>query len=170
MLVSFKNKFKQYEIQHYKNFLEKSLEKEILGIHYKQLLYFNKSKFENTYLFGLNNLISKFYHKKVEFNLVSLKYLYLNSDIMSESISMKIKNRNNMLVHILKTYLDMVKLPDYNKLREYGTNNLTSKCDKTLFLEKNKNLNANSIFSFKQTENNDKLDQLLQKIFFFYLQ
>lgn len=165
MFVSFINKFKQYEKKHYENFLEKSLEKEILGIHCKHLLYFNKSKFENTYLFGLSNLIAKFFQKKIEFNLVNLKYLYLNSDILSESISMKIKNRKNRLFRVLKAYLKMVKLPYLNKLREYGPDNLYSKSDKTLLFEKNKNLNTNCIFSFKQTENKDALDQLLKNFF-----
>lgn len=161
--INFKNNFKQYEKQHYENFIEKSLEKEILGIYYKHLLYFNKSKFQNTYLLGLNNLISKIYNKKVEFNIVNLKYLYLNSDILSESICMKIKNRDNRLYKILKAYLNIVKLPYSNKLIE--KNNFYDKSNKALLLEKTKNLNANSIFSFKQIKNKDPLNQLLEKVF-----
>lgn len=161
--INFKNNFKQYENQHYENFIQKSLEKEMLGIYYKHLLYFNKSKFKNTYLIKLNNLISKIYNKKVEFNIVNLKYLYLNSDILSESISMKLKNRKNRLFNVLKGYLKIVKLPYYNKLSEQ--NNFYDKSNKTLLLEKIKNLNANSIFNFKQIKNKDALNQLLEKVF-----
>lgn len=161
--INFKNNFKQYENQHYENFIEKSLEKEMLGIYYKQLLYFNKSKFKNTYLIKLNNLISKIYNKKVEFNIVNLKYLYLNSDILSESISMKLKNRKNRLFNVLKGYLKIVKLPYYNKLSEQ--NNFYDKSNKTLLLEKIKNLNANSIFNFKQIKTKDALNQLLENVF-----
>lgn len=161
--INFKNNYKQYEKQYYENYIEKSLEKEILGIHYKHLLNFNKSKFENTYLLNLNNLISKIYNKKVEFNIVNLKYLYLNSDILSESICMKIKNRDNKLYNILKAYLNIVKLPYLNKLIQQ--NNFYDKSNKTLLLEKTKNLNANSIFSFKQIKNKDPLNQLLEKVF-----
>lgn len=162
--INFVNNLKQYEKQHYENFIEKSLEKEILSIHYKHLLYFNKSKFKNTYLLNLNNLITKIYQKKVEFNIVNLKYLYLNSDILSESISMKLKNRKNRLFKVLKAYLMMVKLPYYNKLSQQR--NFDDKSNKTLLLEKIKNLNANSVFPFKQTKNKDALNYLLEKVFF----
>ena len=49
-----------YEDQRYKDFIVKSLEKEIFTIYIKQLIYFNKSKFEDTYLYKLNNITKKY--------------------------------------------------------------------------------------------------------------
>jgi hypothetical protein len=70
-------------------------------MYYKQLLYINKSKFNNTYLQGLINLIKKIYKKNVEFNLVNLKYFYLNSDIMTQSLLLKLrKNRKKLLRYL----------------------------------------------------------------------
>jgi len=66
-------------------------------------------------LTGLNSLISRVYKKKVEFNFVSLKYLHLNSDIFSESISIRLKNRKNRLLRVLKKALKLVKLPSVQK-------------------------------------------------------
>jgi hypothetical protein len=63
----------------------------MLNIYYKRMLYFNRSKFENTRLFALTSILKKVYNKHVEFNLVNLKYLHLNSDIFSESIAIKLK-------------------------------------------------------------------------------
>jgi len=104
----------------YKDFLYKTyLEKEINTIaYYKLLLNLNKSKFEKKFLSKLKPLTAKFYNKEVEFNIVNLKTLYLNSDIFTEAISLKLKNRNNRLLQVLRSSLSMVKLPKVNRIRE----------------------------------------------------
>ena len=86
----------------------------------------------------LNNLLSKIYAKKIEFNLVNLEYLHLNSDILSESIIIKLRNRKNRLLKVLKTSLNMVKLPYSNKLNlKLNLNNLV--------LNKTNSINENNI-------------------------
>jgi Mitochondrial ribosomal protein (VAR1) len=155
--------FNNYEEIIFKDFIRKSLEKEILKIFYDNLLYFSKSKFENTSLLKLNDLISQFYKKKVEFNIVNLEYIHLNSDILSESIVIKLKKRSNRLLQVLKTSLNMVKLPLLNKLSV--SNNLNKiKYDKILSLNKNKNLFA-LLQILNKIKNNDELDQILKRIF-----
>jgi hypothetical protein len=111
--------YKYYE-NIYDNFFSKTLlEKEIITIaYYKLLLSLNKSKFESPFLLNLKPLISKIYNKEVEFNIVNLKALYLNSDIFTQAISLKLKNRNNGLLRILRSFLYMVKLPKVNVIRE----------------------------------------------------
>jgi hypothetical protein len=110
---------KRYE-DIYKKFLSKTfLEREITIIsYYKLLLNLNKSKFEDKFLSKLKPFISKIYNKEVEFNLVNLKAIYLNSDILTQAISLKLKNRNNRLLTVLRYFLHMVKLPKVNLLRE----------------------------------------------------
>ena len=49
-------------------------------------------------MLGLNSIIQKIYKKKVEFNIVNLKYLHLNSNIFSESITLKLRKRKNRLL------------------------------------------------------------------------
>jgi hypothetical protein len=95
------------------------LEKEINTIaYYKLLLNLNKSKFEDKFLLRLKPLISKIYNKQVEFNIVNLKAIYLNSDIFTQAISLKLRNRNNRLLTVLKYFLYMVKLPKVNFFKE----------------------------------------------------
>lgn len=95
------------------------LEKEINTIaYYKLLLSLNKSKFEDKFLLRLKPLISKIYNKEVEFNIVNLKAIYLNSDIFTQAISLKLSNRNNRLLTVLRYFLYMVKLPKVNFLKE----------------------------------------------------
>ena len=156
--------FNGFEERLFEDFTKKSLEKEMLKVFYDNLLYFNKSKFENTSLLKLNDLISQFYKKKVEFNIVNLKYIHLNSDILSESIVIKLRKRSNRLLQVLKTSLNMVKLPFINKLSL--SNNLNKvKYDKTLSLNNIQNLYALLQIFFKHNQNNDEFDQVLQNIF-----
>jgi Mitochondrial ribosomal protein (VAR1) len=49
----------------------------------------------NIYIPKLKKVISKIYKKKVEFNFVILKHMYLNSDILSQAIALKLKDRDN---------------------------------------------------------------------------
>lgn len=154
--------FKNYAKQYYKNFIVKSLQKEMLNIHYKRIVYFNRSKFENTRLFGLTNILKKVYNKHVEFNLVNLKYLHLNSDILSESIAIKLKKRKNRLLRVLKASMRMIKYRPLNKLTILD--DTSSKANKTWFLKKVQNLKVNSFLSYVGKKK-DALDKLLQKIF-----
>src|SRR6266480_3200525 len=64
------NNIYSYEDKRYKDFIKKSLEKEILTIYIRQLLHFNKSKFEDTYLCKLSNIIKKCY------KIIKIKKLY----------------------------------------------------------------------------------------------
>lgn len=105
------NKFKNYETSYLKHYVIRSLRKEMLSIYLLQSVSFNQSKFEERYLLPLTSLIRRVYNKKVEFNLVNLKYIYLNSYIFSETLVTKIRNRKNRLLRVLKTSLSMFELP-----------------------------------------------------------
>jgi hypothetical protein len=115
--------YKYYE-NIYTSFIYKThLEKEIRKIaYYKLLLNLNKSKFENKFLLTLKPLVSKIYNKEVEFNIVNLKTLYLNSDIFTQVIALKLRNRSNRLLNVLRSSLYMVKLPNVNRIREQFNN------------------------------------------------
>jgi hypothetical protein len=57
----------------YKRFINKSLKRLRYYMLYKQILYINKAKFENSYIQGLISLIRKIYNKNVEFNIIKFK-------------------------------------------------------------------------------------------------
>lgn len=102
----------------YYTFIKKLLGKEILIIYYKHLLYLNKSKFQGSYLNKIAYLLKKLYNKNVKFNVVNLKYIALNSDIFTESVSLKLKKRKNSLLRVLNRSLKSVILPSVNKVSE----------------------------------------------------
>jgi len=147
---------KSYENIYKKFFFNKQLEKEINIItYYKLLLNLNKSKFENKFLYKLKILISKLYNKEVEFNIINLKTLYLNSDIFTEVISLKLKNRENKLLRVLRSALSMVKLPKVNRIKEQY-----NKVDiKELWVNKVNNLNLIN------NEDKDPINKLLLNLF-----
>ena len=113
------SKFKKYETSYLKHYVIRSLRKEMLEIYFSQLISFNESKFEKKYLLPLTSLVTRVYNKKVEFNLVNLKYLYLNSYIFSDTLVTKLKNRKNKLLRVLKTSLLMFKLPSIDRFALY---------------------------------------------------
>src|ERR1700727_2595668 len=68
---------------------------------YKQLLYINNLKFNNSYLQGLINLIRKIYKKNIEFNLINLKYFYFNSDILTQPLVLKLRKKRKLLYKLM---------------------------------------------------------------------
>ena len=116
----------EYLTKFYKIWVKKSLKRIKFYLYHKQLLYINESKYNYTYLQDLKNLTQKIYNKKVEFNLINIKYHYLNSDILSESLTLKITiNRRKMLKYFRrlirkikthKTHKEVSYEPNLNRI------------------------------------------------------
>lgn len=99
------------------DYIQQVLSKEILYMNYNQLSLIEDYRFNNIYLNKLNNIISSLYGKKVEFNIVNLKYMHLDSSILSNSMALKLRNRKNKPIRILKKALSLVKIDEKNKYR-----------------------------------------------------
>jgi Mitochondrial ribosomal protein (VAR1) len=94
-------------IKYIRNFYEKyvgiTLVKLELYLYYKQLIMSSELKINYSYLIYLKKYLEKIYSKNVEFNLINLRRFYLNSDIFSESIILKLtRNRRKLLIHLNK--------------------------------------------------------------------
>lgn len=117
---------------YYNRFIKKSLKRLRYYMLYKQILYINKAKFENSYIQGLIDLIKKIYNKNVEFNIINLKYFYFNSNIYSQPLELKIKKKRKVLrylkVLIRKAKIKNIKLVEKSKkfftVNNFDTNNL----------------------------------------------
>ena len=116
------NNFINYENKFYNKYIKKVYSKELLYLYYIKMLSLNTVKFKNWFLIGLKKVISKLYNKKVEFNFVNLKTIYLNSDIFSNAIAIKLKNRKNSLLPVLKKALTLVNIPSINNVLSYDNN------------------------------------------------
>ncbi|OIW22600.1 hypothetical protein CONLIGDRAFT_658171 [Coniochaeta ligniaria NRRL 30616] len=89
--------------------------KTILTLLYKELILFrrfklklslNKYKFEERFLYKLSKLISNFYNKKVEFNLINMKSIILNSDFFTKILSLKLKDRKVNIIRLMNIILN----------------------------------------------------------------
>lgn len=126
------------------------------------ILEFNKAKFKKTFIFELTRLAQKIYNKEVEFNIINLKKMHLNSDIFTQVISLKLKNRNNRLYRVLKTSLRKVKIS--NDPIIIGN---FSKYNKDDLLEnkiRNNRISTMACFNWKNTTK-DSLNNLLLSFF-----
>jgi hypothetical protein len=98
------NKFKvvsKYVNKFYNKFIKKSLRRLFIYTYYRRLIYVNNSRFNYTYLQYIKNKLQVLFNKNIEFNFINLKYFYLNSNILSESILLKIrKNRRRLMRHL----------------------------------------------------------------------
>lgn len=88
---------------------------EKLFLFYNKILLLNTYKFNNFFLIKLKQLLIRIFNKHVEFKIINIKKLYLNSDIFIQSLAIKLKNRKNILNKVLNKALLLVKLPILNK-------------------------------------------------------
>lgn len=138
--------FKEETLKHYFKLSFMSLRK----------LIFNQNKFRNSFMKHLTHLVSKLYNKEVVFNIVNLTKLHLNSDIFTQAVSLKLKNRKNRLYRVLKRSLLRVKIPYVNRVKEKD-----SKIDIEQFLvNKVRNIKVNSIL-VNYINKKDPLNNLL---------
>lgn len=112
---------------------------------YRLRLSLNKYKLEDKFLFKLSQYISKFYGKKVEFNIVNLKSIAYNGDIFTDILTSKVKKEKSSPIWRINTLLSKVVFPKANRIIERG------RVEKNVDLEfvgnKYKNLNISSIIN-----------------------
>ena len=154
------NKIWFNEKKYLKNLVNKSLGEVMLRLYYQQIIFFNKSKLNNTYLVPFINLIKSVYKKNVDFNLVNLKYLHLNSHIFTETIVTKLRNKKNRLLRVLRASLFKFKLPIENKLATYDDIYNRKRTKQNLKL----NNFINNYSSKIDLENKDVLQEMLDKL------
>jgi len=125
----------EYITLFYKKVVEQSFAKLSKYIYYRQLIYINNTKYSYIYLQNLKKDLEKIYNKNVEFNLINLKHFYLNSDILSEAITLKITRNRRKILKYLNNLKKKVKTQKKNWLLH-------------VFLKKNK-LNLKQKFNNK---------------------
>ena len=127
---------------------------------YRLRLSLNKYKFEDKFLYKLTQYISKYYGKKVEFNIVNVKSIAYNGDIFTEILTSKIKKERTSPILRMNDLLSKVVLPQVNIIIERGR--IEKKVDLELVDNKYRNLNISSIIN----NNNDLLKDSLNKLLY----
>lgn len=132
-----------------------------------------KFSYDDNYIKILSNLVSVLYNnKKVEFNIVNLKNLYYNIDIVTQSMAIQLRHRKNTLVKVLKYALALIKIPALNhSIEKYGkvdrsnslVNNIKALKIDLQSLNKVKPTNMTHTTNTFDTKHQDLLSELLTK-------
>ena len=99
-----------YTESFYKNVLSLTMKKLRLYFLYKQLIYLNRSKLNYTFLRILKKHLENIYNKNVEFNLINLNRFYLNSDILFESVKLKLTRNKRKMRKIINKIKNKVEV------------------------------------------------------------
>jgi len=120
-------------------------------------LYINNLKFKHpTLVSKLKSLVRNLYGKRVEFNVVELKKMHLSSDIFTQVVALKLKNRNNKLYRVLRSSLSKVNIPNVSRISEKF-----SYFDKDNYLpNKIRNTNVSAMFNQEALNNVNVIDNV----------
>jgi hypothetical protein len=147
--------------------------KTILTLLHKELIIFrrfklklslNNYKFEEKFLYKLSKLISNFYNKKVEFNIINMKSIILNSEFFTQILSLKLINRKANIIRLMNIILNKVKFPEVNRVREKSL--IIKNVNMDLIDNKYKNLNLNSIIAGPTVLGKNKLDNVFNNLYY----
>jgi hypothetical protein len=131
---------------------------------YFKLLQDNKLKFDSIFMSKLIDLIKQIYNKNVELNIVNLKKMHLNSDIYTQAVSLKLKNRDNKLYRVLKASLRKIKLPVIRKIDEKQKKPNRDE----FFINRIRNNTISTMFALNNKKNKNIKDRLQNLLLNFY--
>jgi hypothetical protein len=125
---------------------------------YKLRLNLNQYKFEEKLLYKLSNIIGTyFYNKRVEFNIVNMKSIILNSDIATKILAHKLWKKRIYTYRMMKYILNKAVLPKANRIIEKSR--IIKTIDFNLIDNRYKNLHLASILQ------NNNLNVLLKELY-----
>jgi hypothetical protein len=81
-------------------------------------------KFSHQFIENLKGLVQNIYNKSIVFNIVNLSKMHLNSDIFTQAVSLKLRNRDNKLYRVLKSSLRKLKIRNVNRARRLKKGNI----------------------------------------------
>ena len=150
--------FNQFKQKHYRTFMKKQLKKEITAINCFSRFSLKGFKLGKATVM-LKQCLHNIYNKKIELNLVNLKYLHMNSDILIKAIIIKFKKRRSDISKLLNKSIKLVQIPN----EKY----LVLKNKPTKFnLDVYKGMSTNNVIS--DNENNKRLFEKLSKQIYSY--
>jgi hypothetical protein len=83
---------------------------------YTSLLYLNNYKYNTNLLLGLKNILFKIYRKKIELNVINLKYLFLENSILANAVVRKLNNRKKRILKVIRKALRIANIPELDPL------------------------------------------------------
>lgn len=154
--ITSNNTLSNNKIIFFNNLVKKSFKKEISFLKNNQKFLIDTYKYNDIYLSRLNSIISKIYNKKVEFNIIDLKYPYLDTQIFSDSINIKMLNRKSKPIKILKKAW-LLPVVNNTKMYKYNVQNI--------YRKKYNTLDMKNLYTDSKNNTQDILNSILSNIF-----
>lgn len=132
---------------------------------YKKNIYYSRYKFNVQSMLHVKSILNKFYNNKIEINVISLKYLYLDGSILALTVVRKLKNRKRRVLKVIRMALKLSKKPYINK---FYTDLLNVNSLDNVLVRKNLSLSINNNIPL----NKDLISKPISyksRIIFFYL-
>jgi Mitochondrial ribosomal protein (VAR1) len=111
-----------------------NLKKVFMCQFYIGILYLTNYKFNISNLTELKDKIYKIYKKKININIINLKYLYLENTIFLDAIMNKLNDRKNKALTVIRKGLGLAKTvklhPLFYRTREVEKNDLDKEFNK----------------------------------------
>jgi hypothetical protein len=145
ILFNFNNN--KYILNNIKKIFSMNLKKVFLYKFYISIIYLNNYKFNNNNLMQLKNKLHKIYKKKININIINLKYSYLENSIFINGLINKLNDRKKKVLKVIRKALSLGKIVKLHslffRLRKKDKNNsytefnkLDNKLDNLLFILK----------------------------------
>jgi hypothetical protein len=132
---------------------------------YKKNIYYSRYKFNLRNILSVKSVLNKLYNNKIEINVINLKYLHLDGNILALTVARKLKHRKRRVLKAIRMALRLSKKPYINKffsnlLNINNLDNIFIKKDSNLFISNSIPLNKDLI---------SKPSSYKSRILFFYL-
>jgi hypothetical protein len=112
----------------------------------KLSIMFFKYKFNINNLLYLKDILYNIYNKRIELNIINLKYLYLDSNILATSVARKLKYKRIYILSIIRLALNLSKKSYINEYYKYNVN--INNIDNVLIIKDYKSFNKNTPLYF----------------------
>jgi hypothetical protein len=132
---------------------------------YKKNIYYSIYKFNIKSILSVKSILNKLYNNKIEINIINLKYLYLDGNILAMTVVRKLKNRKRRVLKVIRMALRLSKKPYINK---FYTDLLNINSLDTVLIRKNLSLSIGNNIPLNK-DLISKPTSYKGRIIFFYL-
>jgi hypothetical protein len=109
---------------------------------YKRNVYYSKYKFNVNNILNVKSIFNKLYNNyRIQINIINLKYLHLDGNILTLAVVKKLKNRRRKVLKVIRMALRLYKKPFING---FYSNSLSINNLDTLFIRKNLSSSINN--------------------------
>lgn len=159
--ICYKFDSNKYVLNNMKKIFYMNLKKVFICKFYIGIIYLTNYKFSINNMTELKNKLYKIYNKKININIINLKYLYLENTIFLDAIMNKLNDRKNKALRVIRKGLGLAKIvklhPLFYRVRE------TEKNDSDKEFNKIDDILNNLLFKLKKSKYINIISRLKNK-------